>query len=113
MWFSSSDESDYGDTQPTRESASQPVYYFILLLLFWKAAFRISASSITVILRLIKYFLKLLGTAYNCVKVVDISRQIPVTLTFMVFYAYIFLAVSKAKEVLEAWSGDQSVGTNK
>ena len=40
-----------------------------------------SSITVTVILRLIRYFLKLLGTAYNCVKVIDISHQIPVTLT--------------------------------
>ncbi len=38
MWFSSSDESDTADTQPSSRSNLQPVpvYYFILLLLFWK-----------------------------------------------------------------------------
>ncbi len=40
----------------------------------------ISSICIIVLLRLIKYLLKLLGTAYNCANIVDISHQIPVTL---------------------------------
>ncbi len=39
-----------------------------------------SASSTVFIVKCIKYFIKLLGSAYNCTKIVEASEQIPVTL---------------------------------
>lgn len=58
----------------------QPVYYILLFLIFWKAAFRISTSSTAAILRYIKYIVRLLGNAYNCKKIIDTSDSIAITL---------------------------------
>ncbi len=80
MWTSDDDSETDVHAPQGCQMVSQPVYYFLLLLLFWKAAFRVSASSTVFIVKCIKYFVKLLGSAYNCAKIVEASEQIPVTL---------------------------------
>ena len=78
-----SDESDdslcAADQMPSKNQGSihSSLYQFILLFLFWKAIFRISASAASFMIRCIKYFVGSLGKAFDCEGIVAISNEIP------------------------------------
>ena len=87
VWSSSESNESESEADPDQaitstqqvEPSMKPIHMLFLFLFLWQAAYNISTFAIESLLRFVKYFVFLLGTAFHCDLLVDASVKIPVT----------------------------------
>ena len=68
------------DSQPPSHKAKfHPLFYqFFGFLILWQAAFNISNAAISAFMKLFKYFILLLGRAFNCNSLSTSANHLPI-----------------------------------